>query len=160
MDTDGDGYGQFCALGDDCDDGTPGITGPCQAKGCPADWVYVAAGSFEMGCQSGDACWVGWADQSPRHAVTVSDYCIEATEVSVAEYRACKDGGRCATGAPTPSAQYTWCNWSDSPEAREDHPINCISWESSQAYCQEWLGGDLPTEAEWEKAARGNDQRT
>jgi formylglycine-generating enzyme required for sulfatase activity len=159
VDNDGDGYGTGCAAGLDCDDDAPGITGACQGNGCPAGWVYIAAGAFEMGCQSGDPCYLAYANESPRHPVTVSAYCMEATEVSVGAYRACKDGGHCAGGAPTTSASSTFCNWSAVPEGRDPHPINCINWTESQAYCQEWLGGDLPTEAEWEKAARGNEQR-
>jgi sulfatase modifying factor 1 len=50
-----------------------------------------------------------------------------------------------------------FCNWSPAAAGREDHPINCVDWAESQQYCQSWLGGDLPTEAQWEKAARGAD---
>jgi len=161
VDADGDGYlGPLCDTVQDCDDAAPGITGVCQANGCPQGWVYIPAGAFEMGCDSSDACWAGQGDESPRHTVTLGAYCIQLTEVSVGAFRACKDDSVC-TGTPDEESSNPWCNWSATviTPSREDHPINCIDWTESQEYCQQWLGGDLPTEAEWEKAARGTDQR-
>ncbi len=129
-----------------------------QGESCPEGWVYIPAGDFEMGCNNGDPCWEGFSNESPRHKVTLSAYCIQRTEVSVAQYRECKDSGGC-TGTPTEGGGTSWCNWTSSEADREDHPINCINWSDAREYCQ-WAGGDLPTEAQWEKAARGTDQRT
>jgi serine/threonine-protein kinase len=90
----------------------------------------------------------------------VSAYCIALTEVTVGEYRACLDAGVCA-GTPRETHDDALCNFSVSPAGRETHPLNCTQWADGRQYCQDWLGGDLPTEAQWEKAARGagNDTR-
>jgi len=158
VDNDGDSYGAGCSLGEDCDDTAPGITGPCQANGCPVGWLLVPAGDFPMGCDSGDLGGTCNADEQPLHMVTLGAYCIEETEVSVAAYRACHSTGACS-GAPQTSGDDDLCNWETDPGDREGHPVNCISASDAQEYCRDWLGGDLPTEAEWEKAARGVDQR-
>ncbi len=126
---------------------------------CPEGWVFIPAGDFEMGCDEGEPCWEGRSNESPRHTVTLSAYCMQRTQVSVAQYRECKDSGGCSNGTPTEMSFNTWCNWTSSPGDREDHPINCINWSEAREYC-EWAGGDLPTEAQWEKAGRGTDQRT
>jgi len=157
QDGDGDGYGPNCTLGDDCDDSSAGvgITGACQASGCPQGWIHMAATTFEMGCDLGDACWVGNTDESPRHPVTLSAYCIQTTELPVMDYRACVEAGVCTV----PSTTDPWCNWTTGPASRELHPVNCVAHSDARAYCQGWVGGDLPTEAQWEFAARGIDQR-
>ena len=152
VDADGDGYGAGCALGPDCDDNAPGITGACQVNGCPQGWAHIPAGDFEMGCNAGELDGTCESDEQPRHTVTMTAYCMELTEVSVAKYRACKVAGVC-TG--TPDSTGGFFNWTVSPGTREAHPINGIDWSESQEYCQAWLGGDLPSEAQWEKAARG-----
>ena len=157
VDEDGDGYGAGCDAGEDCDDTTAGITGPCDAGGCPAGWVLIPAGDFEMGCNIGEPC-DDVHSAAPRHTVTLSAFCIQRTEVSVAEYRACRDAGTC-TGAPEPTTVDSLNNWSDLPADREAHPINGVNWHNARNFCQDWVGGDLPSEAQWERAARGTDQR-
>jgi len=155
-DNDSDGYGPGCALGADCDDNAPGIVGACQTNGCPQGWVHIPAGSFQMGCNIGELGGDCFSHELPRHTVTLSAYCLQTTEVSVVEYRACQNGGLC-TGTPTETGTNSFCNWTQADAGLEDHPINCVDWAESQQYCQTWLGGDLPTEAQWEKAARGAD---
>jgi formylglycine-generating enzyme required for sulfatase activity len=77
---------------------------------------------------------------------------IDRTEVRVSEYRHCVEDGACE-----PPAVASGCNWNE--PGRSDHPVNCIDWEQAAAYCS-WVGKRLPTEQEWEKAARGTDGRT
>jgi serine/threonine-protein kinase len=112
--------------------------------------VYVPAGDFIMGSQLG----AGSDEEAPQHLVTLDAYWIDQTEVTNAQYHLFVD----ATGYPAPAL----CEPADSTFADAglaDHPVVCVSWDDAQAYCA-WVGGRLPTEAEWEKAARGTDERT
>jgi formylglycine-generating enzyme required for sulfatase activity len=118
---------------------------PATARGCAANQVAIPGGTFRMGSADGDS------DEKPVHRVTLSPYCMDKTEVTVAAYRACLQQGGCLP----PKTGFA-CTWGKA--GKDDHPINCVRWNQAKTYC-EWIGGRLPSEAEWEFAARGNDGR-
>ena len=106
--------------------------------------VAVPAGRFLMGSPEGE----GVFNERPQHSVALDAFWIDQTEVTNAQYRACVDAGACSP--PT-------C-WSRAEISGERQPVVCVDWQQASSYCA-WAGVRLPSEAEWEKAARGTDGR-
>ncbi|MSQ84729.1 MAG: hypothetical protein EXR77_17965 [Myxococcales bacterium] len=154
-----------------CDNSVDDNCSGATDEGCstgPAGMVLVPAGKFWMGCNATkDTVCNGNTYESPQHNVTLSAYYIDATEVTVAEYKKCVDASGCA--APGGDTTSIYCNWDTEAKqaklGRGQHPVNCVNWTEAQKYCK-WRGSqvdaanaskyDLPTEAQWEMAARGS----
>jgi hypothetical protein len=101
--------------------------------------VYVPGGEFEMGGDSLD---------NPRHAVTLSAFWIQRSEVTNRQYRLCVDLGICL---PLENEEALHAFRDD---ALADHPVAGVTWGQAQTYCN-WIRGSLPGEAQWEFSARG-----
>ena len=111
--------------------------------------LYVPAGEFTMGSDSGAI------DQGPAHKVTLDAFWIDQTEVTNAMYSRCRFDGVCAY--PIKGGSYNEEFYHDRGEY-SNYPVIYVDWNMAKVYC-EWAGRRLPTEAEWEKAARGTDER-
>ncbi len=119
----------------------------------PSGMKKVAAGRFRMGCneKTDNRCE---NDEKPGREANLEDFWIDEHEVTVEEYNACVKVGKCAR--PKDSGDSEYCNWGYFDRGK--HPVNCVDWSQAKNYC-EWKGKRLPTEKEWEKAARGTDGR-
>ncbi len=113
----------------------------------PAVVLEVPAGGFTMGSRDDDP--VAWDNEKPQHMVYLDIFWIYKTQVTNAQYRQGVEAGVCT---PPHNTEYY-----DDP-AYANHPVVYVDWHQAKTYC-EWVGGRLPTEAEWEKAARGTDRR-
>jgi formylglycine-generating enzyme required for sulfatase activity len=111
----------------------------------PPGMVMVPTTTFKMGVDGGNP------NESPMHDVTVQAFFIDRLETTSAEYNTCFERKQCP-----PAGEGEFCN-SLRPE-RDKHPANCIDKASAEAYCA-FRGKRLPTEEEWELAARGTDGR-
>jgi sulfatase modifying factor 1 len=107
--------------------------------------IEIAGGIFTMGSND------GLLGEAPEHEIELSTYWIDKLEVTTADYLQCSDSESCSAAATSSSL----CNAAGGPS---DHPINCVTWDQAASYCLA-QNKRLPTEAEWEKAARGTDKR-
>jgi len=117
----------------------------------PGQMIYIPAGSFLMGNSNvGNDAVYHYSSELPQHSVYLSAYSIGKYEVTRGEYRAFMN----ATGRAAP---YCWDAVQDfetgSFTQTDNHPVVGVTWYDAQAFCT-WAGGHLPTEAEWERAAR------
>ncbi len=118
--------------------------------------VYVPAGSFGMGCTHDLAPATCDKDAKPLRLVYLDAYYIDKVPVTNVQYAACEAAGACP--APLSTESKTRPDYYTNPKYNS-YPMINVEWVHANAYCK-WVGKRLPTEAEWEKAARGTDLRT
>ena len=106
------------------------------------EWIRIEGGAFKMGSAN------GYPDEGPVRRVRVPTFWMSRSAVTVAQYRVCVQAGACGIRGLT---KRDTCNWEKA--GRESHPISCVTWAQAAAFAT-WAGGSLPSEAQWEYAAR------
>ncbi len=102
--------------------------------------IFIKGGSFQMGREDGPN------DEKPTHNVIVRDFYISKTEVTVGQYKKCVEAKVCSK-----PGEGGFCNWDK--WFVDNHPINCVNWSQALIFAT-WVGGHLPSEVQWEYAAR------
>lgn len=136
--------------------------------GNPISMRLVPEGEFIMGSNADDAlaeckknrddqyCDINWfTNEEPPHIVDIDSFYMDQYEVTNTLYKACVEASVCK--APNQITSYTRPNYYEEPQF-DNYPVINVDWFQAKAYC-EWRGADLPSEAQWEKAARGTDAR-
>ncbi len=121
----------------------------CEGELC---WSFICGGAYAMGSAED----VGDKDELPRHEVTLGHFELLVSEVTVGQYRPCVEAGICRELSESKHiGDGHLCNWGR--KGRDDHPMSCVDWTMAQVFCK-WLGARLPSEAQWEFAARSRGQ--
>ena len=108
------------------------------------EWIPVEGGMFMMGSDEA-------LDESPKHPVFIPSFEMMKMEVTVGQYRECVEANICSP----PAGDNDECNWVKTD--KENHPMNCVTWIQMSEFA-EWAEGRLPSEAEWEYAAKSQGQ--